>query len=108
MALKKMLYFFALQQHMTSSFSNSKRGTPPPLFASVVKWHAPYFVLRIGAYDPKKYSAADIPRVAFLNNDALLMDEDNQVHGFVTILDFRQARVHSIESLLSRENKMHP
>ena len=41
-----------------------------------------------GAYDAKKYSVADILRVAFLNNDAMLMDEENQIHGFVTILDF--------------------
>ena len=96
---------------MTSSFSIQREAHSTSIcvrdyvLAQVVR---SCFVSGIGAYDPKKYSAADILRVAFLNNDALLMDEDNQVHGFVTILDFRQARVHSIESLLSRENKMHP
>ena len=45
--------------------------------------------LHAGTYDPKKFSVADILRVAFLNNDAMLMDEENQVNGFITILDFR-------------------
>ena len=45
--------------------------------------------LFLGAYDPKEYGVADILKVCFVNNDTLLMDEENQIHGFQTILDFR-------------------
>ena len=41
-----------------------------------------------GAYDPKVYELKDILRVGFMNNDVLLTDEENQVHGFQNVFDF--------------------
>ena len=46
---------------------------------------SPFF---IGAYDPKVHDFADVMKVGFMTTDVLLMDEMNQVHGFVVLLDF--------------------
>ena len=48
------------------------------------------FILYTGAYDPNIYTFDDVMRAAFVSSDVLMMNEMNQVHGYVTILDFSE------------------
>ena len=41
-----------------------------------------------GGYDPNAFALAEIMKVGFINADVMLTDEENQVHGFQTVLDF--------------------
>ncbi|XP_013412324.1 alpha-tocopherol transfer protein-like [Lingula anatina] len=45
---------------------------------------------RTGAFDPKVHDFSDVMRLGFITTDILLMDELNQIHGFVILLDFSE------------------
>ncbi|CAH1779664.1 unnamed protein product [Owenia fusiformis] len=45
-------------------------------------------LVRSGGYDPYKHDFGAMMKTSFMMNDILLMDEENQVHGFVLLQDF--------------------
>ncbi|CAH1779665.1 unnamed protein product [Owenia fusiformis] len=47
-------------------------------------------LVRTGGYDPYKHDFGFTLKTGFMMNDILLLDEENQVHGFVILLDFSE------------------